>query len=104
MIPNKFLCSVALCALLLSAQNTRRFPQANLVSVKAAPDHLLGKSFMPGGALATYKKGKVEWTLFAAQCPNAVDAAIRLPDNADDLLHTASFMLHVSGPSLGPRH
>jgi len=80
MIPNKFLCSVALCALLLPAQNTPHFPQANLVSVKAAPDHLLGKSFMPGGALATYKKGKVEWTLFAAQCPNAVDAAIRLPD------------------------
>jgi hypothetical protein len=80
MIPNKFLCSVALCALLLPAQNTPRFPQANLVSVKAAPDHLLGKPFMPGGTLATYKKGKTEWTLFVAKCTNAVDAAIRLPD------------------------
>jgi hypothetical protein len=41
---------------------------------------LMGKTFMPGGTVATYKKGKTEWTLFVAQCPNAIDAAIRLPD------------------------
>jgi hypothetical protein len=85
-IANKFLCGAALCALLLPAQSppihdeSRRFPQANLVGAKVVQEHLLGKSFMPGGTVATYKKGKAEWTLFAAQCPNAVDAAIRLPD------------------------
>jgi len=86
MIPNKFLTGVALSAWMLLAQaqqirdESRRFPQANLVVAKVVQDHLLGKPFMPGGTLARYKKGKAEWTLFAAQCPNAVDAAIRLPD------------------------
>lgn len=86
MIPNKFLTGVGLSAVLLLAQaqqirdESHRFPQANLVVAKVVQDHLLGKPFMPGGTLARYKKGKAEWTLFAAQCPNAVDAAIRLPD------------------------
>jgi hypothetical protein len=42
--------------------------------------HLLGKSFMPGGTLATYKKGKVEYQMFAARLATPLDAAIILPD------------------------
>jgi hypothetical protein len=85
-LANKLYWGAFLGALLLPAQGppihdeSRRFPQANLVVAKVVQEHLLGKPFMPGGTLARYKKGKAEWTLFAAQCPNAVDAAIRLPD------------------------
>ena len=59
---------------------SRRFPPANLVGTKVISTHLLAKTFMPGGTVATYKKGKTEWSLFVAQFPNATDAAIVLPD------------------------
>jgi hypothetical protein len=84
---HKLVWVVVLYAFLLSAQappavrdESRRFPQANLVGAKVMQRELMGKTFMPGGTVATYKKGKTEWTLFVAQCPNATDAAIRLPD------------------------
>ncbi len=35
---------------------------------------------MPGGTLAHYKKGKLEYDLFAAQLPSPTDAAILLLD------------------------
>ncbi len=59
---------------------SRRFPQANLVDTKVVPRQLLGKPFMPGGTVAAYKKGKTEWSLFVAQFPDANSAAIALPD------------------------
>lgn len=90
---------VACCALLISCgsepkketpvavapaptvhDETRRFPVASLVDTKVVPQQLLGKPFMPGGTVANYKKGKTEWSLFVAQFPNSVDAAIALPD------------------------
>jgi hypothetical protein len=62
------------------ADESRRFPQANLVDAKVVDDHLLGKSFMPGGTLAHYKKGKTEYDMFVARLPSATDAAVLLPD------------------------
>lgn len=62
------------------ADESRRFPQANLVDAKVVDDHLLGKSFMPGGTLAHYKKGKTEYDMFVARMPSATDAAVLLPD------------------------
>ncbi|HME08754.1 MAG TPA: hypothetical protein VKG25_16980 [Bryobacteraceae bacterium] len=59
---------------------SRRFPQANLVGTKVVQRQLLGKPFMPGGTVAAYKKGKTEWRLFLAQFPDATSAAIALPD------------------------
>ena len=41
------------------ADESRRFPQTNLVDTKVVEKELLGKSFMPGGTLAHYKKGKL---------------------------------------------
>jgi hypothetical protein len=59
---------------------SRRFPAANLIDTKVVDKQLLGKSFMPGGTLAHYKKGKLEYDMFIARLPTAVDAAVILPD------------------------
>jgi hypothetical protein len=57
-----------------------RFPKQNLVETKVVERELMGKPFMPGGTLAHYKKGKVEYEMFVCQLPSATDAAILLPD------------------------
>lgn len=62
------------------ADESRRFPKENLVDTKVVDRHLLDKSFMPGGTLATYKKGRVEYQMFAAKLATPLDAAIILPD------------------------
>jgi len=59
---------------------SRRFPKANLVETKVVEKELLGKPFMPGGTLARYKKGNMEYEMFVARLPTALDAAILLPD------------------------
>ncbi len=59
---------------------SRRFPTANLVDTNVVNEKLLGKSFMPGGTLARYKKGKIEYEMFIARLPTATDAAVILPD------------------------
>jgi len=59
---------------------SRRFPVANLVDTRVVDKELLGKSFMPGGTLARYKKGKTEYEMFVAKLPTATDAAVILPD------------------------
>jgi len=43
-------------------------------------NHLLGKSFMPGGTLAHYHRGKIEYIMFIAKMPSAQDAAFLLLD------------------------
>jgi hypothetical protein len=62
------------------ADESRRFPKANLVETKVIDKELLGKAFMPGGTLARYKKGNTEYEMFVAKLPSALDAAILLPD------------------------
>lgn len=59
---------------------SRRFPPPNLVGTKVVNDHLLGKAFMPGGTLAHYKKGKLDYEMFLAKLATPTDAAILLPD------------------------
>ncbi len=54
----------------------RRFPKENLIDTKVVQTNLMGKPFMPGGTLARYKKGKVEFEMFLAEFPTADDAAI----------------------------
>ena len=58
----------------------QRFPKANLIDTKVVQKELMGKPFMPGGTLASYKKGKTEYEMFLAQTPSAEDAAILLLD------------------------
>jgi hypothetical protein len=62
------------------ADESSRFPKQNLVDTRVVDNHLLGKSFMPGGTLANYKNGKTEYKMFVARLGSATDAALALPD------------------------
>jgi hypothetical protein len=62
------------------SDESRHLPKANLVDSKVVDKELLGKSFMPGGTLGHYKKGKTEYDVFIAKLPTPLDAAILLPD------------------------
>jgi hypothetical protein len=59
------------------ADESRRFPKANLVGTRVVDDQLLGKKFMPGGTLAHYKNGNIEYDMFIAKSSKA---AYLLPD------------------------
>lgn len=59
---------------------SRRFPMTNLVETKVVESHLMGKSFMPGGTAATYKRGKTGYEIFVARMASPSDAALLLPD------------------------
>ena len=59
---------------------SKRFPTENLVSTKVVDDHILDKAFMPGGTMAHYKKGKLEYDMFVCRFPNATDSSLVLPD------------------------
>ncbi len=62
------------------ADESQRFPKANLTGSEVVDNHLLGKTFMPGGTLAHYKKGKLEYEMFVARLPSADDASFLLLD------------------------
>jgi len=62
------------------ADETRRFPAANRVETHVVATALLGKSFMPGGTAAHYKKGAVEYDMFVARLATPLAAALLLPD------------------------
>jgi len=62
------------------ADESRRLPRENQTSAEVVNDHLLGKSFMPGGTLGQYRKGKTEYQMFVAAMPSPTDAAILLLD------------------------
>ena len=59
------------------ADESRRFPKTNLVETKVVDDQLMGKKFMPGGTVAHYKKGNIEYDMFLAKTDKA---ALLLPD------------------------
>ncbi len=60
------------------SDETRRFPLADQVDTKVVDDKLTGKDFMPGGTVAHYKKGKLEYDMFVAKLASANQAAITL--------------------------
>jgi hypothetical protein len=62
------------------ADETRHMPMTDFVDSKVVDKELMGKSFMPGGTVGHYKKGKKEWDLFLARMPSAETAATTLPD------------------------
>lgn len=62
------------------ADESVRFPGKNRVDVKVMDDHLLGKEFLPGGNLATYRKGNKEYQLFLIKAQNASEPALWLLD------------------------
>ncbi len=53
-------------------------PKEGVVAVKVVQKELLGKSFMPGGTLARYQRGKVAYEIFLSELPTPTDAAIVL--------------------------
>ena len=59
------------------ADESRLFPKTDLVETKVVDSELLGKKFMPGGTLAHYKKGAVEFDMFLAK---TTDGSFLLPD------------------------
>ena len=60
------------------ADESRRFPKANQVATRVVERELMGKAFMPGGTVASYRKGKAEYEMFAARTPGASEAALVL--------------------------
>ncbi|MCC6390554.1 MAG: hypothetical protein IT167_08120 [Bryobacterales bacterium] len=62
------------------ADESRRFPQDNLVETKLVAKELLGKPFMPGGTLARYRKGAREFDMFVGKLPSPTGAALLLLD------------------------
>jgi hypothetical protein len=62
------------------SDESRRFPTANLAGTEVVDRQLMGKAFMPGGTIAHYRRGKIEYDLFAARLADANAAAFLLPD------------------------
>ncbi|HCC55735.1 MAG TPA: hypothetical protein DEQ47_00445 [Solibacterales bacterium] len=58
----------------------QKFPLQNQVSMQLVPDHVLGKSFMPGGNLAEYKHGAQQYRVFLIRADDAQKAAFLLVD------------------------
>ncbi len=62
------------------ADESRRFPAANRTDAQVVADHILGKDFLPGGNLATYKKGGKEYQMFLVKGKDASEPALWLLD------------------------
>jgi hypothetical protein len=74
---------VAMAATAVAAESldeSRRFPQADLIATKHIDPHVMGKSFMPAGTVANYKKGKITYDMFLAKLPSPDAAAFLLLD------------------------
>ncbi|MEO8024958.1 MAG: hypothetical protein ABI823_00710 [Bryobacteraceae bacterium] len=69
------------------ADESRRLPKPNLVASEVIDKNILGKTFLPGGTIGKYKKGKVEYQLFVAKSPSPTGAAIALSDFRGSLDH-----------------
>jgi hypothetical protein len=61
-----------------AANSSALLPKDDVVAVKVVKKELLGKSFMPGGTLARYQRGKVAYEIFLSELPTPTDAAIVL--------------------------
>lgn len=73
-----------------------RFPAANQTSMKLEPDHLLGKSFLPGGNLAEYQAKKTHYQQFLIKASDAQAAAIMLLDYKNAMAD-AKYLAHMGG-------
>ncbi len=60
--------------------DTRRFPSQDQVESKVVAEPLLGHDFLPGGNIATYKKGKQQYDLILIRAASPTGAAILLLD------------------------
>lgn len=60
--------------------DTRRFPPQDQVESKVVAEPLYGHDFLPGGNIATYRKGKLQYELFLVRAASPTGAAILLLD------------------------
>ncbi|MFN7933691.1 MAG: hypothetical protein U0R19_10205 [Bryobacteraceae bacterium] len=60
------------------ADESRRFPKAELTETRVVDDHAMGKAYLPGGTVASYRKGQYE--MFLVKMADAQSAAIALLD------------------------
>jgi hypothetical protein len=75
---------------------SRHFPNANLVKMDVVRDHLLDQKFMPGGNLANYQQGSTKYQQFLAKLPDAQQAAFLLLD-WKKALGGAKYLAHMGG-------
>ena len=78
------------------ADESRRFPLADQVDTRVVDNHLLDKPFMPGGTIARYKKGKVEYEMFVARITGGRNASVLLLD-WETALSGAQFIASFGG-------
>src|SRR5579884_1683697 len=62
------------------SDESARFPKAGLLKTEVVDNHVPDKSFMPGGTVAHYRRGKSEYDMFVAKLATPTDAAILLLD------------------------
>jgi len=75
---------------------SQHFPQTGLIKMERVPDHLLDKKFMPGGNLASYKRGKLEYQQFLGTMADADHAAFLLLDWNKEL-KGSKYLAHMGG-------
>ena len=75
---------------------SRRFPSAGLTKMEFVSGHLLGKEFMPGGNLGTYRNAKVTYQEFLGKMPDAQSAAFLLLD-WKKALTSPQYLAHMGG-------
>lgn len=78
------------------SDESRRFAETGLIKMEQIPDHLLGKAFMPGGNLATYRTGGTEYQQFLGKEASAQDAAFLLLDWRK-ALQQPEYLAHMGG-------
>jgi hypothetical protein len=61
-----------------ATDSTALLPKEDVVALKVVKNELLDKSFMPGGTLARYHRGKVAYEIFLSELATPTDAAIVL--------------------------
>jgi len=60
--------------------NTAMLPSVNRTGTRVVPNHLLGKSMLPGGTIGEYDDNGRKYQLFIIETESAQDAAIMLLD------------------------
>ena len=109
----RYMALIAACVLLVSCgeqkpapvpavkksaiqDESMRFPTKDLVDVKQIDEALMGKTFLGGGNLGHYKRGKTEFDLFLAKSTGAEAAALVLFDYKKALAN-AKFLPYFGG-------
>lgn len=78
------------------ADETRRFPAESRESVEPVAAPLFGKDFLPGGNIATYKKGGKTWKQFVIKNGDPGQTAVLL-GKFKEAMKDPKFVAHMGG-------